>query len=234
MLLAELELYLSRPVAPTRRVALGDSVLPIGPGLGFGGLLLGAVVARFIGDVDPDLHADLDRLTRQIEAGYRIPQPRLRHRLQDDRVGLTSHRHRLHGDGERLSFDLDERGNAMPNVLGAIYAASRFEGTEQAAALGAVRRGLGWRGSIGPALVGHLGGDASGAGVDLVALGGRDPRAWALGLLGLTETTIERPLVHRRFRELVRAAHPDHGGDAGIAAARIDDLARARRILTEG
>lgn len=232
MLLAELELFISRPVAPTRRVALGDSMLPIGPGLGFGGVLLGAVVARFVGEVDPDLHKDIDRLTRQLEVGYRIPQPRLRHRLQDDRVGLTSHRHRLHGDGERLSFDLDERGNAMPNVLGAIYAAGRLEGTERAAALGAIRRGLGWRGTIGPSLVGHLGGE--GEMVDLVALGGRDPRAWALGLLGLTETSIERPLVHRRFRELVRAAHPDHGGDADTAAARIDDLARARRILTEG
>lgn len=232
MLLAELELFLSRPVAPTRRIALGTSTLPIGPGLGFGGLLLGAVAARFVGGVDPDLLADVDRLTRQIEAGYRIPQPRLRHRLQGDRVGLTAHTHRLHGDGERLSFDLDERGKATPNVLGTIYTAGRLTGTERAAALAAIRRGLAWRGTIGPRLVTHLGGD--GAVVDLAALGGRDPRAWALGLLGLTESTIDGKNVNRRFRELVRAAHPDHGGDAGAAASRIDDLSRARRILTRG
>ncbi|MCB0977212.1 MAG: hypothetical protein KDB02_07095 [Acidimicrobiales bacterium] len=232
MLLAELELYLSRPVAPTRRIALGDSELPVGPGLGFGGLLLGAVVARFVPEVDRDFLGDLERLTRQLEAGHRIPQPRLRHRLQRDRIGLTSHAHRLRGDGERLEFDLDERGNAMPNVLGAIYAAGRLTGTARAAALGAARRGLAWRGSVGPSLVEYLGGDTVSR--DLAALRGHEPRAWALGLFGLTESTIDGPLVHRRFRELVRAAHPDHGGDADVAASRLDDLARARRILTQG
>jgi hypothetical protein len=232
VLLAELELFLSRPVAPTRRIALGTSELPIGPGLGFGGLLLGAVTARFVPEVDPDLLPDLERLTRQVEAGYRIPQPRLRHRLQDDRIGLTSHTHRLEGDGEQLRFDLDERGNPTPNVLGAIYTAGRFEGTERAAALGAIRRGLAWRGSMGERLVSHLGGD--GVTADLTVLGGRDPRVWALTLLGLTEATVDGPMVSRRFRELVRAAHPDHGGDVDAAAVTIDELTRARRILTKG
>jgi hypothetical protein len=43
MLLAELEVWHSRPITPTRRVALGHLVLPTDPAPGFGGLLLGAV-----------------------------------------------------------------------------------------------------------------------------------------------------------------------------------------------
>ena len=43
MLLAELEVWHSRPVTPTRRVSLGHLVLPVDPTPGFGGLLLGAV-----------------------------------------------------------------------------------------------------------------------------------------------------------------------------------------------
>lgn len=232
VLLAEIELFLSRPVAPTRRIALGEADLPGNPGLGFGGLLLGGVAARFASGVDPELLGDLDRLSRQVDAGHRISQPRLRHRLQSDRIGLNPHRHRLVGDGEQLTFDIDERGNAMPNVLGVVYAAGRLPGPQRSAALAAIRKGLAWRGEIGPRLVTHLGGDGEVG--DLNALGGRDPRAWALGLLGLTEATVETAVVHRRFRELVRSAHPDHGGDTGQAAVRIDDLSRARRILTKG
>ena len=44
MLLAELEVWHSRPTTPTRRVALGHLVLPTDPAPGFGGLLLGAVI----------------------------------------------------------------------------------------------------------------------------------------------------------------------------------------------
>ena len=52
MLLAELEVWHSRPVTPTRRVALGHLVLPVDPTPGFGGLLLGAVIAAHLPDVD--------------------------------------------------------------------------------------------------------------------------------------------------------------------------------------
>jgi hypothetical protein len=37
--------------------------------------------------------------------------------------------------------------------------------------------------------------------------------------------------VQRRFRELLRAAHPDHGAAHDGAAQRIADLTEARRIL---
>ena len=44
VLLAELEIWHSRPIAPTRRVALGRSLLPVDPPPGFGGILLGGGV----------------------------------------------------------------------------------------------------------------------------------------------------------------------------------------------
>ncbi len=121
--MAELEVFQSRPIAPTRRVALGTTLLPTSPMPGFGGLLLGGIVARFAPQLEPDLLPELLRLTHQVEAGHRIPQPRLRHRLQDDRIGLNAHRHRLLGSGDALQFDLDASASAAPSVLGAVYAA---------------------------------------------------------------------------------------------------------------
>ena len=81
MVVAELEIWHSRPIAPTRRVAVGDHDLPCDPAPGFGGILLAGIVASSIGALDLDWHPELLRLTHQLEDGSRIPQPRLRHRL---------------------------------------------------------------------------------------------------------------------------------------------------------
>ncbi|MCU1496734.1 MAG: hypothetical protein JWM47_687 [Acidimicrobiales bacterium] len=231
MLLAELEVFHSRPIAPTRRVALGVTVLPTSPAPGFGGLLLGGIVAAFVEEVDPELLDDLTRLTHQLEAGRRIPQPRLRHRFQDDRIGLTAHRHRLLGDGQELTFDLG-KGMAEPNVLGAVYAASRVASEHRPAMFTAIRRGLRWRGEIGAQLVEHL--SDSRATVGWATLGGRDPVVWALATLGLAPDGRDRDRVQHRFRELLMVAHPDHGGASEGAAERISDLTEARRILLHG
>ena len=40
-----------------------------------------------------------------------------------------------------------------------------------------------------------------------------------------------RHAVQRQFRDLLRVAHPDHGGSSDAAAQRIADLTEARRIL---
>ena len=114
MLLAELEVWHSRPVTPTRRVALGHLVLPTDPAPGFGGLLLGAVVAAHLDDVDPDLLPDLHRLIGEIERGERVVQPRLRHRYQVDRHGLARSTHRLLGDGETIRFAVREQRHRPP------------------------------------------------------------------------------------------------------------------------
>ncbi len=227
MLLAELEVFHSRPIAPTRRVALGVTVLPTAPPPGFGGILLGGIVAANVSEIDPDLLGDLTALTHQLEAGQRIPQPRLRHRFQDDRIGLTSHRHRLVGTGEELIFDLGS-GLAEPNVLGAVYAAARIDPEHRGAVFSTIRRGLRWRGQIGPRLVEHLSDSRTTVGW---STHGHDPILWALGILGPDLDGSERTLIQRRFRELLRAAHPDHGGASEQAAQRISDLTEARRIL---
>ncbi|NLD76621.1 MAG: J domain-containing protein [Acidimicrobiales bacterium] len=228
MLLAELEVFNSRPIAPTRRVSVGTTVLPVSPSPGFGGLLLGGVVANFIVDVDPDLVDDLYRLSHQLEAGQRVPQPRLRHRFQEDRIGLTRSRHRLIGEGDQLVFDIDRNGSPTPQVLGAVYAAARLEPEQRGGVFTAIRSAIGWRGEIGPKLVAHLS-DARDI-VNWSTIGGRDPVTWALEVLGLPSAA-GRSAVQQQFRALLREAHPDHGGAIDEAAKRISDLSEARRIL---
>jgi hypothetical protein len=229
MLLAELEVFHSRPIAPTRRVAIGVAVLPTSPPPGFGGLLLGGIVAHFIPEVDPDLLEDLVALTHQVEAGQRIAQPRLRHRLQDDRVGLTKCPHRLIGTGEELRYELHETGSPEPNVLAAVYAAGRLEPIARPAVMAAIRRAMHWRAEVGPEFVEYL--TESKETASWSTLGGRDPVVWALGVLGLAPEANERRVVQDRFRDLLREAHPDHGGDVDDAAQRITELTEARRIL---
>ena len=126
MLLAELEIRHSRAVAPTRRVALGELYLPCEPAPGFGGLLLAGIVAGRIGELDEDLRDDLDILLDDLERGRRIAQPRLRHRFQTDTVGLGRSRHKLVGVGEAMELELDEDGHALPQLLGAVDAASKY------------------------------------------------------------------------------------------------------------
>lgn len=239
MLLAELEVYHSRPIAPTRRVALGHSVLPADPPPGFGGLLLGGIVASNIGGVEPELIADLLALTRQLEVGQRIPQPRLRHRFQIDRIGLQRSTHRLLGQGEDLAFDFDSvRGNSAQQVLGAVYAAGQLPERSRSAVFTTIRRAVGWSGPVGPDLIAALAGFDRGQAVSPRAFD--DPVGWALEVLGFVggggrrqaRTDPTRAEVQARFRLLLRAAHPDQGGETDVAASRIADLTEARRILT--
>ena len=113
MLLAELEVWHSRPVTPTRRISLGNLILPVDPAPGFGGLLLGAVVAAHLDSIDDDLHADVHRLLAQVDHGERVVQPRLRHRFQVDRHGLGVSRHRLEGEGESVHVSFDANGSGL-------------------------------------------------------------------------------------------------------------------------
>ncbi|KAA0232813.1 MAG: hypothetical protein JJLCMIEE_01973 [Acidimicrobiales bacterium] len=233
MVLAELDIFHSRPVAPTRRVALGEYRLPTRPAPGFGGILLGAVVARFILDIDRDFQPEFHRLTVELEEGRRIVQPRLRHRFQSDRVGLLRSRHRLVRDGERVRFALDDsRATPLQHLLGAVYAAgSMVDGAAEAMA--AVRAGMLWRGPLDDRLVAHLSGRPAATRVSARAMA--DPVSWALDVLDLRSSSRDpgqvRLDVQRRFRDRLRDAHPDHGGETETAAQRIADLREARRIL---
>jgi hypothetical protein len=230
VLLAELEIWHSRPIAPTRRVALGRQLLPVDPAPGFGGLLLGGIVAAHIGALDEEMLAELDQLLADLEAGRRIPQPRLQHRFQADRHGLARSRHRLLGLGDALTFDFDGEGSPASQVLGAAYAAGQLEAAERRVVMAVVRQGTRWRGPIGPALVRHLSGARAGSIRSARAFA--DPGLWALSTLGFgAGDEPGRRDVQRRFRTLLQAAHPDHGGSREGAAERIADLAEARRIL---
>lgn len=232
--LAELEVYHSRPAQPTRRVALGHLVLPVEPAPGFGGLLLGAVVATHITGVEPDLRGDVVRLIREVERGQRVVQPRLRHRFQTDRHGLALSRHRMtgaaDGDGtaDTVDFDFAATGSPLSQVLGAVYAVERLAPESRRLITPVLLQATAWRGPVGPALIAHLAGSHS-AELSLLA----DPRAWALQVLGFAPgAQPAKREVTRSYRERMRSVHPDHGGAAADASRAIRELNEARRILT--
>jgi hypothetical protein len=261
MIVAELEVYHSRPVAPTRRVALGHMTLPVDPPPGFGGVLLGGVVARHVAALDPDLLPGLQRLSLQLENGQSISQPRLRYRFQQDRVGLLRSTHRLIGEGDLVRYEFDDDdGTPTQQVLGAVYAAGQLPVRARGPVMAAVRRAIGWQGPVGPELISALAGFGAGAAWSAQALA--HPVEWALDVLGFSRADGHRragsngdgpdargpdaptgPRVSRegigpsrreiqqQFRRLLIEAHPDHGGRSEAAAQRIADLTEARRIL---
>ena len=235
VLRAELELFHSRPVAPTRRLALGRQQLPADTGnvsgTGFGGLLAGAVCARFVPALPDGFAQEILALADEIEQGIGIAQPRLRHRLQRDRIGLSRSRQRLYTHRGEITVDFDG-SKATPSqlVLGTLYAAATLTGVARIQMVRAARRGLAWSGDIGPELFTFLcGGRASAAHADALA----DPMGWALTQLGFRRDSDPpaQAAVQRRFRDAVRAVHPDLGADGTAAADRIADLSEARRIL---
>lgn len=234
MLLAEIEVWHTRPSVPTRRVALGHLVLPTDPAPGLGGVLLAAVVAAHIPGVDPDLVPDLHRLIDQVGNGQRVVQPRLRHRFQADRHGLARSTHRLTGTpagerGEEIAFTFETHGTDLAQVLGAIYATERLNPTHRAAITPLLHKGTLWRGPIGSALINYLVGAQSSS---LAALA--DPRAWALQTLGFPPDTLSpsKREVMARYRQRMMSVHPDHGGDRLAAGTAIMELNEARRILS--
>ena len=233
MILAELEVFHSRPIAPTRRVALGRLNLPVLPAPGFGGLLLGGIVAGSMDGLDPELFDDLHHLTLQLQDGRRVPQPRLRHRFQQDRIGLTRSLHRLVGEGEDLAFELADKGAPAQHILAAVYAAGQLPPVSRGRVMESIRKAMRWAGPLDHGFVAHLSGLERGRDWSTAAF--RDPVQWAMGVLGLAAAgpaaVPARLDVQRQFRDLLRVAHPDHGGDADDAARRIADLTEARRIL---
>lgn len=234
-MLAELEVYHSRPIAPTRRVAIGRTILPVDESPGFGGLLLGAVVARYSQLIDPELLEELEILSYQVEQGQRIPQPRLRHRLQTDRIGLTRSVHQLERlPNNKLHLAFESTHEAPPQfVLAAVYAAGTLDPGPRTDVMKVIRRAIGWQGNADndDVLLSHL--SSTFSRYALSSSSQADPVAWALEVLGFKadDDVPDEDLLRKTFRSELRNAHPDIGGDTDDAADRIAELTEARRIL---
>ena len=248
MLLAELTVRHTRRHMPTRRVALGDRLLPTAHP-GYGPLLLGCVVATTVAGLDEEQAEMLGPFLREARRGLAVPRRALRFRLQVDTEGLAYSRHRLLGEGQGLVVELDIHGNyPVPQLLGVVMAAADMAAYPRQLCLRAIEAAIERPGvlpdGIIPRWVTHVQqttGDfrfrPAGAGSPRVRPGDLwwgvpAEIRWAMEVFGFAPgTTPEREDVLRRFRRLVRLAHPDHGAAHGGAAERIVELGEARRVL---
>jgi hypothetical protein len=230
---------------PTRRVALGDSYLPTS-GVGWGAVLIGAVIAEHLDGLDDEQRELLPKLVRDARDGLTVPRISLRYRLQTDTHGLDRSRHRILAEdtGGHVVLELDCHGRAAPQVIGAVMAAAALPSSGRGPAFRAIDdvlrnpslpEGLDVRRLTEgvPGLAPFAPGGVPGTG------NGDDPwrgipseRRWAMEVLGLRAgMVVERADVQARFRRLVRLAHPDHGASGDGAAERLAELAEARELL---
>jgi hypothetical protein len=248
VLLAELSVRHTRRHMPTRRVALEGAYLPTtGPAHGLA--LLSAVVATNLPSIDDEQRELLPRLLRDARGGLTIPRIALRHRLQHDTHGLDRSRHRLLGEDGHLVLELDVHGAPVPQVLGAVMAAASLRSSARPVAVDAIKKVTEgrWRGLAADVSVRYVAEAWNGTRPPLATADSWTPGAppeellwqgvgpderWAMEVLGLRAgMPIERDDVNRRFRRLLRDAHPDSGGSTVGAAARIEELTEARMIL---
>jgi hypothetical protein len=251
VLLAELQVRHTRRHMPTRRVALEGAYLPAS-GPAHGVALLAAVVATNLPAIDDEQRELLPRLLHDARHGLAIPRIALRHRLQHDVHGLDRSRHRMLGEDGRIVVELDVHGAPAPQVIGAVMGAAAMHSGGRTVALDAVRdvvagRWPGLAAGVELRVVSHSSWEWAGGRPPLAADGvwqtgeppeerewrgvGPDQR-WAMEVLGLRAgTDVARDDVNRRFRRLLRDAHPDSGGASAGAAARIAELTEARSIL---
>jgi hypothetical protein len=253
VLLAELNIRHTRRHMPTRRVAVDHGYLPTS-GPAFGGVLIGGVVAECAPGLDEE---QTDALARLVDVARRgtltVPRIALRYRLQRDTHGLDLSRHRIvSADVERGSvrpiLELDLHGRPAPQVIGALMAGSQLPPSARSVVFRFVDAALARPGVLPEGLEvrrrfqGLPGlrppGPGTATSVDST-FGGPDEwagvpseRRWAMEVLGLhAGHAIERDDVQRRFRRLIRLAHPDHGGESIGAAERMAELAEARELL---
>jgi hypothetical protein len=249
VLLAELNIRHTRRHMPTRRVAIDPGYLPTS-GAAFGGVLLGAVVAEHLPELDEEQFDALDRLVAVARRELTVPRIALRYRLQNDTHGLDLSRHRITSpDVERGStspiLELDLHGPAAPQVIGALMAASQLPSSGKTVAFRFIDAAIARPGVLPEGLQirrlaeGLPGVRPPAPGTQTKVASGREEwqgipseRRWAMEVLGLhAGLAIERDDVQKRFRRLVRLAHPDHGAAGAGAAERIAELTEARELL---
>jgi hypothetical protein len=248
MLLAELTVRHTRRHMPTRRVALGDRLLPTAHP-GYGPLLLGCVAASAAEGLDDEQTEAFGPFLREARKGLAVPRRALRFRLQVDTEGLAWSRHRLLGEGSGLVAEIDVHGlHPVPQLLGAVMAAAGMANYPRQLCLRAIEAAIERPGvlpeGITPRLVTHVqqspfdfatrpaaAPPGKGRAADLW-WGVPGEFRWAMEVFGFAPGTApEREEILRRFRRLVRLAHPDHGAAHGGAAERIVELGEARRVL---
>ena len=217
-------------------MALGSRNLPVDPAPGAGGVLLAGIIAHNAPKVAPELREDLVYVLETLAAGQKVVQPRVRHRFQTDRVGLTVSSQRLVAEGSSLSFEFDdESARPVQLALGSLYAAASLPVAAKDPVFEAMMSSLVWARPVDNSFISWL---MDGQSVDLTDLQAwNDPVAWALEILEIERNGQDDPpkrVIQRKFRTLLREAHPDHGGMSEEAASRIAELTEARRILLAG
>jgi hypothetical protein len=250
MSLAELNVRHTRRHMPTRRVALGDLYLPTS-GPAHGAVLLAAVVAEFVQELDDDEPELLASLVHDARSGLSVPRIALRYRLQLDTHGLDRSRHRIfaepavNGSPSRTVLELDEHGRGEPQLIGAVMAAASLPPSARDVALraidGALRRPVLPQGLEIRRMREGIPGLAPYAPGAAPRRSGLDEwhgipaeRRWAMEVLGLRASMdVDRADVVSRFRRLVRLAHPDHGAERDGAAERLAELSEARELLLD-
>jgi hypothetical protein len=248
VLLAELLIRHTRRHMPTRRVALGSAYLPMTGG-GYGALLLGAVVSTRVEALADEQRDALPGLLHAASRGLEVPQIKLWYRLQTDTHGLDRSRHRVFDEGGQVIVELDAHGASAPQILGSVLAVAVLPPTTRTAGLLAIRDAIDGRFRFPKRVLvrrleqgmapdipwapgvhwqpGAPEGERKWAGV-------ASERRWALEVLGFGPMNeLERDEVNRRFRRLLRDAHPDSGGHREAAADRIAELSEARELLLD-
>lgn len=218
--IARLVAFHSLPIAPTRRLAL-DVLEPLGGGTDEHAALLAAgVIRRWRGRLDDAERASLTDLIAQLQMGVRVVQPRVRHRLQADQIGLKRCEIRLNSGRGGLSLDLSKAsGTPLQQSLMATYAAAALGAWALEQCVEAL--------SATSSLAEFLAGDRPA--VRALPTGSA---IWAAEMLGLDPLVVHTDaVVTSAFRSQLRLAHPDGGGSAAVAAERISDLAEARQLL---
>ena len=209
---AVLEFFHSRSIVPTRRLSLGKIALAGRSGR----LLIAKVVARFLGELNAESEVDLDELLHLAENCQRIPQPQVRYRLQTNQVGLARATDRLVITNGRLCLEVsDNHTPPIAHLLAALYASQ-----SQPDLLQTYRQCVEER---TPWQYGQIRETAR----DLLPTSAVE----ALELMEFDENDVSAQKVRERYRLLLRAAHPDSGGDPGSAADRIRSLNEARALL---
>lgn len=171
--------FVSRPIAPTRRIALGDVALGGSRGSSDGAGLLSAVIARYSSRLDEETRSELAELMAHVGADHHVPQPMMRHRFQTDRVGLQHITYRLLSWGDRLRLEFPtEEATPTQHVLVAVYAAGTIDPAHRPRVISMMNRAMSFPGGDDEDLLRFLGG---GRITGRFALS--DPVLWALDVL---------------------------------------------------